>query len=108
MSSVVSVAWSHCVLSYYCTKHGQRHGVALSGCICTITMSRSGQLGRRHIVAACPHVLQVMMGQVLGVSEICGRALETREPSRITRVAKSFFILGVCGPQRSMRHVVAS
>jgi hypothetical protein len=40
-----------------------------------------------------------------GVSETCGHALETREFSHIGRPAKPFFILEVCGPQRSTRYV---
>jgi hypothetical protein len=67
----------------------------------------SGQLGRRRTVAACLHVLQVMMAQVSGVSEHMRVRLETRKPSRIGRSAKPFFILEVCDPQRSVGHVVA-
>jgi hypothetical protein len=70
-------------------------------------MSKSDQLGRHRIVAACPHVLQVMMAQVSGVSKTCGRAVETRRPSRIVRPAKPFFISETHGPQRVVRHEAA-
>jgi hypothetical protein len=102
MSCAASVVWSHPVLSYCYTEHGHRCGVTLWGHITTVAMFRSGQLGRCRTIAACPQVLQVMMAQVSGVSEPYGHALETREPSRIGRPAKPFYILEVCDPQRSM------
>jgi hypothetical protein len=42
---------------------------------------------------ACTHVLHAMMAQVSGISETCWHTLETREPNRIGRPAKPFFIL---------------
>jgi hypothetical protein len=54
-----------------------------------------------------PNVLHAMMAQVSGVSETCGRALETCEPSHMGRSAKPFFILKAHGPLRGARHVTA-
>jgi hypothetical protein len=53
MSCTASAAWSRPVLSLYCTEHGMSHGVVLSGCITSVAMSRSGQLGQRCTVE--PH-----------------------------------------------------
>jgi hypothetical protein len=47
MSCTTSVAWSHSVSSPCYTEHGQRCGAVLSGCITTIAMFRSGQMGMR-------------------------------------------------------------
>jgi hypothetical protein len=108
MSFTTSIVWSRPVLSHCCTEHGQRRGVAMSGHITTVAISKSGQLGRRCTIAACPHVLRAMIAQVSGVSITYGHALETRESSRICRPAKPFFILKDCGPQRAAGHVAAS
>jgi hypothetical protein len=105
MSCAASEVWSRSVLSHYCTKHGQRCGVALSGDITIVAISKSGQLGRRCTVAACPHVLWAMMTQVSGVLVTYEHTLKTCEPSHIGRPAKPFFILEVCGQQRAVRHV---
>jgi hypothetical protein len=45
MSYLVSTAWSHPVLSLYCSEHGPSRDVILSGHITAVAMSRSGQLG---------------------------------------------------------------
>jgi hypothetical protein len=108
MSCATSAVWSRPVLSHCYTDYGQRRVVALSGRITTIAISKSGQLGRRCTVAACPHVLRAMMAQVSGVSVTCGHALETRESSRICRPAKPFFILEVYSPQKAMGHMAVS
>jgi hypothetical protein len=50
MSYMTSAVWSHLVLSLCCTEHGTYRGAILSGRITSITMSRSGQLGRRYTV----------------------------------------------------------
>jgi hypothetical protein len=97
MSLMMSAVWSHLILSHYCTKHDQRRGVALSGLITIVAISKSGQVGRWCTVAACSHVLRAMMAQVSGISVTCGHALETRESSSIGRPAKPFFILEVYG-----------
>jgi hypothetical protein len=47
------------------------------------------------------------MAQMSGVSVTCGHAFETRGSSHIVRRAKPFFILEVCGPQRTTGHVAA-
>jgi hypothetical protein len=105
MSYAASAVWSHPILLHCCTKYGQRCGVALSGCITTVTISKSGQLGRRYIVAACLHVLRAMMAQVSDILVTCEHALETCEPTCIGRSAKPFFTLEVCGPHRVVGHV---
>jgi hypothetical protein len=46
MSCATSAVWSHSVLSYSCTEHGQQCGVVLSDRIITVAISKSGQLGR--------------------------------------------------------------
>jgi hypothetical protein len=108
LSCAASAVWSHPVLSHCCTEHGQRCGVALSGHITTIAIFKSCQLGRWCTIAACPHILRVMMAQVSGISVTCGHALETRKSNRIRRPAKTFFILKVWDPQRVTRHMAAS
>jgi hypothetical protein len=50
MSCMTSVAWSHPVLSLYYAKHGPYHGAVLLGCITSVAMSRSNQLGQRYTV----------------------------------------------------------
>jgi hypothetical protein len=57
--------------------------------------------------AAYLHVLHAMMLQVSGISEMCGRTLETRKPSCIGRPVKPFFILKARGPLRVAGHVIA-
>jgi hypothetical protein len=47
MSCTASAAWSRHVSSPCYIEHGQRCGAVLSGCITTVVMSRSGQLGLR-------------------------------------------------------------
>jgi hypothetical protein len=47
MSCPVPAAWSHPVLSLWCTEHGPSRDAVLSGHITALVMSRSGQLGRR-------------------------------------------------------------
>jgi hypothetical protein len=56
---------------------------------------------------AYPHVLHATMLQVSGISEMCGRALETHEPNCIGRPAEPFFILKAHGPLRVAGHVIA-
>jgi hypothetical protein len=43
MSCAALETWNHLILSYCCTEYGQRCGVALSGHITTVAMSRSSQ-----------------------------------------------------------------
>jgi hypothetical protein len=107
ISCASSAVWSS-VLSHCCTEHGQWHCVVMSGHITTVAISKSGQLGRRCTIATCAHVLRVMVAHVSGVSATCRHALKSREPSRIGRPAKSFFILEVCSTQRAVGHVAAS
>jgi hypothetical protein len=77
MSCMTSAAWSHLVLSLCCTEHGTYRGAILSGRITSITMSRSGQLGRRYTVE--------MHCSDMHVCRHYERALETHEPSCVTR-----------------------
>jgi hypothetical protein len=77
MSCVTSAAWSHLVLSLCCTKHGMYRGAILSGRITSITMFRSGQLGRRYTVE--------MHCSGMHVCRRYERALETHEPSYVPR-----------------------
>jgi hypothetical protein len=107
MSCGASVVWSHLVLSHCYTEHDHGRGIVLSGRITIVAISNSGQLSQWCTVAVCPHVLRAMMTQVSDVSVTCGHALETREPTRIGRLTKLFFILEVYGPQRAMEHVTA-
>jgi hypothetical protein len=59
MSCPVSVAWSHPILSLYCTEPGSSRGVVLSGRITVVAMSKSGQLGQRCTVGTHCSVLYV-------------------------------------------------
>jgi hypothetical protein len=63
MPYTVSAAWSRPVLSLCCTEHDPYRGVALSGRITSVAMSRSGQLGRRYTIephCSGMHVLQAL------------------------------------------------
>jgi hypothetical protein len=63
MSCTTSAAWSHPILSLYCTEHGPSCDAVLSGYITTVAMSRSGQLGRHYTIEPhCSglHVLQAL------------------------------------------------
>jgi hypothetical protein len=48
------------------------------------------------------------MTLTLGVLETCTRALETREPSCIGRLARFFFMVEARAPQGTVEYVVAS
>jgi hypothetical protein len=52
MSSMASAVLSHPVVSLCCTEHGLYHSIILSGCITSVAMSRSGQLGQHCTRAA--------------------------------------------------------
>jgi hypothetical protein len=63
MSYTASAVWSRPVLSLCCTEHGTYRGVVLSGCITSVAMSTSAQLGRRCTIEPdCSglHVLQTL------------------------------------------------
>jgi hypothetical protein len=47
MYCTTSTTWSRPVLSLYCIEPGPFHGPIPLGCITTVSMSMSGQLGRR-------------------------------------------------------------
>jgi hypothetical protein len=61
ISCTVSAAWSHSVLSFCCTELGPSRGAVLSGRITTVTMSRSGQLGRCYTVGTHCSGLHIYM-----------------------------------------------
>jgi hypothetical protein len=95
MSRTTSTAWSRPVLLLCCTEHGQHCGAILSGHITTVAMSKSGQLGLR-----CTIELNYsgMSARLAGASVTRDRALDTREPSCMSGVARSFFIPVVHSP----------
>jgi hypothetical protein len=103
MSCPASAAWSHPILSLCCTKPSPSRGAVMSGCITTVAIFRSDQLGRRCIVgctvAACTSV---------GASVTHERALKTRETSCVPKAAKLFFIPVAHSPPGAVRCVTAS
>jgi hypothetical protein len=60
MSCMALAVWSRHVLSLCCTEHALYHGAVLSSRITFITMSRSGQLGRRCTIESHCSVLHVL------------------------------------------------
>jgi hypothetical protein len=104
MSCTTSAGWSRPVSSPCYTEHGQRHGAILSGRITTVAMSSSGQLGRHCTVE--PNC-SGMSARLAGTSVTCERALETCEPSCVSRVATPFFIPVVHNPLGAVRYVAA-
>jgi hypothetical protein len=76
MSCMASAAWSHPISSPYYTEHGQRCGAILSGCIMTIAMSRSGQLGLRCTIEP---IYIDMSARLAGASVTHRHALDTGE-----------------------------
>jgi hypothetical protein len=105
MSYTVSAAWSRHVSSPYCTEHGQRLSAVLSNRITTITMFRSGQLGRYCTIE--PNY-SGMSACFAGASVIHQRALKICEPSCVPGVVRHFFIPVIHSPLRAVGYVVAS
>jgi hypothetical protein len=89
MSYTMSAAWSHLVSSVCCTEHGQRLSAVLSDRITTITMSRSGQLGRYCTIEPNHSDLSACFA---GASITHERALKTCEPSCVPEAVRHFFI----------------
>jgi hypothetical protein len=95
MSCTTSAAW-HCpVSSPCCTEYCQLRSAVLSGCITTVAMSRSGQLGQ-----CCTIELNCndMSARLAGASVMYEHALETCEPSCVPGAVRPFFIPMVHSP----------
>jgi hypothetical protein len=105
MSCTASAALSRPVSSPCYTEHGQRCGAVLSGCITTVALSRSDQLGLRCTVEPNCSRLSVRLA---GASVTRGRALDTCEPSCVPGAARPFFIPVVHSPLGAMGYVAAS
>jgi hypothetical protein len=108
ISCTASAAWSHYVLSLCCTKPGPSRGAVLSGRITTVAMSKSGQLG-----LCCTVELNCsdIHARLTGASVTCNSALDTCEPSYVSRTAMPFLIHvvhsplgghGVCGSTETL------
>jgi hypothetical protein len=104
ISYTVSAAWSRPVSSPCYTEHGQRCGAILSGCITTVAISKSGQLGLRCSVE--PNY-SGLSAHLTGASVTRDRALYTCEPSCVSGAARSFFIPVVHNPLCAMGYVAA-
>jgi hypothetical protein len=104
MSCTASAAWSHHISSPYCTEHGQRCGVVLSGRITNVAMSRSGQL--RLCCTVEPNCSDLST-HLAGASGTSDRALDTCEPSCVTGAARPFFIPVVHNPLGAVGYVAA-
>jgi hypothetical protein len=104
MSCMASAAWSRPIYSLCYTEHGQRCGAVLSGCITTIVMFRSGQLGMCCTVEPNCSGLSACLA---GASVTRDRALDTCEPSYVPGAARPFFISMVHSPLGVMGYVAA-
>jgi hypothetical protein len=95
ISCTASAAWSHYVLSLCCTKPGPSRCAVLSGRITTVAMSKSGQLG-----LCCTVELNCsgIHARLTGASVTCNSALDTCEPSYVSRIAMPFLIPVVHSP----------
>jgi hypothetical protein len=99
----------------------QQHGIVLSGRTVAVPYewSTGSALHYSHIVAACPHVLQVLnvlpvrtsympiMALMSGALETYVCALGTYEPSCTSRPAMLFFMFEARSLQKTAGHVVA-
>jgi hypothetical protein len=104
MSYTVLAAWSRHVSSLCYTEHGHRCGVVLSGCITTVVMPRSGQLGLRcNVESNC----SVLSARLVGASITHDRALDTCEPSCMPEADRSFFIPMVHSPLGAVGYMAA-
>jgi hypothetical protein len=92
------------ISSTCCTEHGQRRGAVLSGCITTVAMSRSGQLGQRCTIEPS---YSGLFTRLPGASVSHERALETCEPSCVLGAARPFFIAVVHSPLWAVGYVAA-
>jgi hypothetical protein len=89
ISCTASAAWSHYVLSLCCTEPGPSRGAVLSGRITTVAMSKSGQLG---LCCTVEPNCSGMHARLAGASVTCNSALDTCEPSYVSRTAIPFLI----------------
>jgi hypothetical protein len=87
MSYPTSAAWSHLVLSLYCTEPGPSCDAVMLGRITTVAMSRSDQLDLRCTVEPNWNGLSA---RLLGASVTRNRALDTCEPSCVPGAARPF------------------
>jgi hypothetical protein len=104
MSCTASAAWSRHVSSPCYTEHGQRCGAILSGCITTVAMSKSDQLGLR---CAVEPNCSGLSARLAGASVTRDCALNTCEPSCMPGVVKPFFIHVVHSPLGAVGYVAA-
>jgi hypothetical protein len=104
MSCTTSAAWSRHVSSPCYTEHGQRCGAVLSGCITTVAIFRSGQLGLRCIVE--PNC-SGMSAQLASASITRDHALDTCEPSCVPGAARPSFIPVIHSSLRAVGYVAA-
>jgi hypothetical protein len=104
MSYTTSAACSRTVSSPCYTEHGQRCGAVLSGCITTVAMSKSGQLG-----LCCTVELNCssLSARLVDASVARNRALDTCEPSYVPEAAMPFFIPVVHSPLGVVRYLAA-
>jgi hypothetical protein len=98
ISCMVSVAWSHHVLSFCCTEHSPYRGAVLTDRITSVAMSSSCQLDRCCTVATCTST---------DASITHERALKTHKANCVSRATNRFFIPVVYSPTRTVGHVTA-
>jgi hypothetical protein len=89
MSCTASATWNHPVSSPCYTEHGQHCDAVLSGCITTVAISRSGQLGLRCSVEPNCSGLSARLAGALVTRD---RVLNTCEPSCVPGAARPFII----------------
>jgi hypothetical protein len=104
MYCTTSAAWSHHVSSPCYIEHGQRCSVVLSGCITTVAMSRSGQLGLCCTIEPNYGGLSARLTDA-SITHDC--ALDTCDPSCVPGAARPFFIHVVHSPLGAMGYVAA-
>jgi hypothetical protein len=104
MSCMALAAWSHLVLSLCYTEPAPARRAVLSGCITTVAMSRSGQLGLRCTLEPNGNG---MSARHAGALVIRDRALHTCKLSCVPGAARLFFIPVVHSPLGAMGYVVA-
>jgi hypothetical protein len=104
MSCTASAALSRPASSPCYTDHGQRCGVVLLGCITTVAMFRSGQLGLPCTVE--PNYSD-LSARLADASVTRDRALDTCESSCVPGAARPFFIPAVHSPLGAVGYVEA-
>jgi hypothetical protein len=104
MSCTALAAWSHLVLSLCYTEPAPARRAILSGCITTVAMYRSGQLG---LCCTVEPNCSGMSARHAGALVIRDRALHTCKLSCVPGAARPFFIPVVHNPLGAMGYVVA-